>query len=495
MSRKRGTFLLPEEMQTTERLSTKKELAQKGRHPTCPFIPGKVRKNLSYRYVNKKPTALGYNNNALSPMYDSKQRTPYLEQVFTKFGCMGEGSFGKVYRVRSKEDNKIYAVKRLKSNISAKDRNAEVRNNEMVGFDANCVQYFMAWEENDETFMLLEYCDMSLADYSKINNEIPEELLWNVLHDMCKGLNYLHKKNLIHLDVKPGNIMMKRGFYKLGDFGLLVDLQSNDNVSKSTLSDGDSKYLAIEVLDHIYTIYCDIFGLGLTLLELATDIELPDHGPLWHQLRNSILPPEFYDSTVGVSLGLKVIVERMIVKEYRNRPTTEKILSYNDLRDLAKRDLKYPRTDFAAPFVCEEDKYETLTVSPIPFNNTDSSTTTPPYSLKICDNDSFHSRNSDEENEIQFGGRKALFSQSNDNSSFQRSEYSSCNNSPMSDIAKENSVLAQSLTDVMAVDFEGNQTEESPNCDQCVTKKIITSTPILRTRQSRRIPKAKLAFD
>lgn len=56
------------------------------------------------------------------------------------------------------------------------------------------------------------------------------------------------------------------------------------------MSEGDSKYLAVEVLDAIYTPACDIFGLGITLLELATDIELPQHGVLWHALRSDHIP-------------------------------------------------------------------------------------------------------------------------------------------------------------------------------------------------------------
>lgn len=162
----------------------------------------------------------------LSPLYNPEMRTSYFEQMYVKLGCIGEGSFGKVYKVRSKEDKKLYAVKCIKTHISTKDRSAEVKNNEMVGYNPNCVQYFMAWEENIDTFILLEYCDMSLADYAKVNNEIPEALLWNVLHDICRAFDYLHSKSFLHLDVKPGNIMMKKGVFKLGDFGLLVDLNS-----------------------------------------------------------------------------------------------------------------------------------------------------------------------------------------------------------------------------------------------------------------------------
>lgn len=65
---------------------------------------------------------------------------------------------------------------------------------------------------------------------------------------------------------------------------------------KSTLSDGDAKYLALEVLEGVYDTSCDIFGLGISVLELAVDIELPSHGRLWQQLRYGVLPISFYDS-------------------------------------------------------------------------------------------------------------------------------------------------------------------------------------------------------
>ncbi|KAJ8930052.1 hypothetical protein NQ314_017217 [Rhamnusium bicolor] len=278
-NRKRGTFSLPEELRTSERLSTKKELAQRKSLPLCPPVPNKIRKSiLTSSGVYEKPKAVCFNQSVqLSPLYNPSLNTSYLDQVFSKHGLVGEGSFGRVYRVRNHEDNKLYAIKRLKSVISFKDRYAEVRNNEKVGVHTNCVQFFMAWEEGFEVYMMLEFCDMSLADYSVLDNDIHEDLLWNVLYDICKALNFLHKRDLLHLDVKPGNIMMKNGIFKLADFGILVDLKLAPMVCKSTLSDGDSKYLALEVLEGIYQPSCDIFGLGISLLELAADLELPSY--------------------------------------------------------------------------------------------------------------------------------------------------------------------------------------------------------------------------
>lgn len=130
-----------------------------------------------------------------------------------------------------------------------------------------------------------------------------------------QALKHLHDKNFVHFDLKPDNIMIsKEGVYKLGDFGLLVNLievcyslintqfcfsiinefQHKAKESKSyTSSDGDSKYLAREVLEGSISTAADIFSLGITMLELATDLVLPSNGPLWHQMRNGILPEEY----------------------------------------------------------------------------------------------------------------------------------------------------------------------------------------------------------
>lgn len=53
----------------------------------------------------------------------------------------------------------------------------------------------------------------------------------------------------------------------------------------------------------------------------------------------------FYFS--GVTTGLSIIVERMILSEHKQRPSAEKILSYQSLKEISKRDNKLPRTDFA----------------------------------------------------------------------------------------------------------------------------------------------------
>lgn len=149
----------------------------------------------------------------------------YFAQIFSSYAPIGEGSFGRVFRARTRKEDEVYAIKRIKSCVSYTDRYSEIYNYEKLGEHENIVHYFMSWEENSELYMKLEFCDISVADLSFFCHDFPEDFLWNVLYDICKALNFLHKQNYIHLDVKPANIMIKNGYFKLADFGIMADLK------------------------------------------------------------------------------------------------------------------------------------------------------------------------------------------------------------------------------------------------------------------------------
>ncbi|XP_063928978.1 membrane-associated tyrosine- and threonine-specific cdc2-inhibitory kinase-like isoform X2 [Zophobas morio] len=342
--RKRGFRSVPPKGQE---YTTKRELAERRSYPQCPPKPPKVNKRTSQRSLFQekgfaRPVFFSQPVN-LSRLYCPDKQQPYFDQIFAKNAVIGEGSFGVVFKVKSREDDHVYAVKQLKSSHNLQYGNAEVQNYEKVGEHSNCVKFIMAWEEFKIIHIQMEYCNLSLAQYATVAQNIMEAQLWEILYDMLKALDYLHSKNLIHLDVKPGNIMMSKGFYKLADFGLLVDLNKHNGRKISTISDGDAKYLACEVLDGIYTYSCDIFGLGISLLELATNIELPEFGPLWHQIRKQYLPSAFYE---GVTRSFSVTIEKMMSTVHWERPQAAKLLKNPHLKKIQKQDLKQPRNNY-----------------------------------------------------------------------------------------------------------------------------------------------------
>lgn len=57
--------------------------------------------------------------------------------------------------------------------------------------------------------------------------------------------------------------------------------------------EGDPKYLAPELLEGKFGKHADIFSLGMFMLEMASDLELPRSGDNWHVLRNGSLPEQF----------------------------------------------------------------------------------------------------------------------------------------------------------------------------------------------------------
>lgn len=54
--------------------------------------------------------------------------------------------------------------------------------------------------------------------------------------------------------------------------------------------EGDSRYVAPEIMQFIFTKAADIFSVGITTLELACNMDLPKNGPLWAELRNDKFP-------------------------------------------------------------------------------------------------------------------------------------------------------------------------------------------------------------
>ncbi|XP_065900728.1 membrane-associated tyrosine- and threonine-specific cdc2-inhibitory kinase-like isoform X1 [Dysidea avara] len=72
----------------------------------------------------------------------------------------------------------------------------------------------------------------------------------------------------------------------------------------------------------------DIFNLGISLLEMACDMKLPNGGNAWHQLRSGYLPDEF---TSHLSTELLDILKWMMHPQPQSRPTADQLLAYSSL--------------------------------------------------------------------------------------------------------------------------------------------------------------------
>nr|KAG5709176.1 hypothetical protein BaRGS_028632 [Batillaria attramentaria] len=275
-------------------------------------------------------------HSCLSPFYNASSRELYFDQCFEVIAKIGAGSFGEVFKVRSKEDGKLYAVKKsqekYRGESDRKRKLEEVAKYEKLPPHSNLVKFYQAWEEQQRLYIQIELCSMSLTSFADKNHDIQEMVIWSYLIDLLMAVKHLHDHNLVHMDIKPDNIFITQAdICKLGDFGLVLDISKNVEVSEA--QEGDPKYLAPELLDGKFGKHADIFSLGMTMLELASDLDLPRGGEGWHILRKGSLPQEFLKTR---STSLKFVISQMLEPNHVSRPTVDQLLAFPHMRKYVK---------------------------------------------------------------------------------------------------------------------------------------------------------------
>lgn len=104
---------------------------------------------------------------------------------------------------------------------------------------------------------------------------------------ITKALQFIHAKGIAHLDLKPDNIYVKGGIYKIGDFGCATLLDKS-----LPIEEGDARYMPQEILNEQYDHLdkTDIFSLGVAIYELIRGSPLPESGPQRLNLKLGKLP-------------------------------------------------------------------------------------------------------------------------------------------------------------------------------------------------------------
>ncbi|XP_046581614.1 serine/threonine-protein kinase pdik1l-A-like [Haliotis rubra] len=190
---------------------------------------------------------------------------------------LGGGCFGVVYKMKSKTDAKVYALKEIyrgKSPNGLDSLHREVNIHEQLPYHRNIVRFIECFKQEFKLYIVLEFCSLGTLNDYIITNDVSDKTLLYIMFDIARGLQHIHRHNIVHRDIKPDNVLLSAGKFgiptcKICDFGLarycdkggVIGQQCDDDPPAS--DDGPMMYMAPEVTCGFYTLACDVFSLGM----------------------------------------------------------------------------------------------------------------------------------------------------------------------------------------------------------------------------------------
>ena len=176
------------------------------------------------------------------------------------------------------------------------------------------------FEENGTAYFVMDYVEgQSLSDRLKASGPLPEEEALKYIRQVCDALAYVHANNRLHLDIKPGNIMIDGDDRAiLIDFGASKQYDEVDGENTSTLMGKTPGYAPPEQMSNNVVKFfpsTDIYALGATLYKLLTGITPPDALQRISGEPVALLPEE-------ISTATRRAVEAALLLDKTARPQT-----------------------------------------------------------------------------------------------------------------------------------------------------------------------------
>ena len=272
------------------------------------------------------------------------------DYVIIKTLC--EGEMGTVYLCMKFQDKKTYVVKmtnffarkfdyyNMKNFLNCLKEHETEPGAEFIqkyiDFWIEDIQTINSKTSNRNMYIVTEYClGGDLKEYiNKIQlQNCNQSIYWDIIFQMIYSVAFLHKLGYVHFDIKPSNYLIKEsGQLLLSDFCLTIKENDIKNYNSEDF-EGDSMFISPELFykdKETITKKTDIYSLGLSILQILSNIDLPNNGPTWQIIRTKGIPEDFL-AKIPLFDGQNEIFKKLIISMTNNkaneRPDLDTILN------------------------------------------------------------------------------------------------------------------------------------------------------------------------
>lgn len=240
---------------------------------------------------------------------------------------IGEGGMGVVYKAKCTLLNRYVAIKILKTEFM--DNNDFItrlkREANSIGSlsHPNIVNVYDFGSENNINFIVMEYIiGKTLKQLIKENVRLNTLNALDIALQITKALEYAHRNNIIHRDIKPDNILITEdNLVKLTDFGI-AKVTDSATITNSSKILGSAHYFSPEQAKGNFVDYrTDIYALGAVMYEMFTG-QVPFNGEnsisiaMMH-IQKPVVPPNKIFAPIPENIN--TVILKALEKEPINR--------------------------------------------------------------------------------------------------------------------------------------------------------------------------------
>uniref|UniRef100_A0A0N5A7B3 Serine/threonine-protein kinase PLK n=1 Tax=Parastrongyloides trichosuri TaxID=131310 RepID=A0A0N5A7B3_PARTI len=257
---------------------------------------------------------------------NSKTSTSYNRGSF-----LGKGGFARCYELIDTINKEKFAVKVIAKCSMTKKYSLEKVNQEIcihkILDHPHIVKIFDSFEDIGNCYIILELCpNKSLMELHKRRRTVTEPEARYFTRQIVSACSFLHKQNIIHRDLKLGNLFLSKNMdIKIGDFGLATIVKNNETRNKTLC--GTPNYIAPEMLNKIgHSFEVDIWAIGCilyTLLVGKPPFDAVTINDTYNKIKsNNYSVPSF------VSSGAKCLIKDLLHPDPGRRPKIDEIIEY-----------------------------------------------------------------------------------------------------------------------------------------------------------------------